>query len=682
MPFKRTPKVSDKPITSVATQLRSLFVSSIFLSLSLTNFDVLFFFSFTSDAERYSALLTAIRDSSAIAHVDVETPVKRKHPPTGLPASPDTPSPKKRKEVGPRVVDTPVITAMAGLGTSATSVVTPTRPLRTRIPTAKAAASQQTSTARNNIHRAPPSAPVVPTVVASSSTRTEKLDLGRPTSPFSILSDDEELPPVANIGKPRKSIIEVLDDTFFDDEAEVDVPTTMPALDDTYDADDEAAADDDIGSLADFIVPDEEYDVVNVTPPPPAHHRRTHKHVISSPVLAPSPIIIPSSQPDEIEDLATLSEDIDNPILSLEVVDDECQVFDDGQAAIDLAEVLAPLIMASATMFGMDGSGSEDDQNPHEETSNYNVMVPGLQNPHMKLTYDDLCTLPSIIAGFLFVRHAIYMNPARIDVGLLCSSPARRLAFAGEGPFCICIMIGIVSECYLIDALDVGTESYPKPRQHRISIIPTQQEERRAISAMCSGLNFAGNPKGFYSYYGMSFITNGEREPVTTTLVDGYHLPKAKAVNPDPLAAMFTVTSSKKRPANQPGYELKYATTNFDNRVPIFDGRAETGEPFRFTSAQFDSILSWRTYEHNAVEVPKGSVVAVGYTTNHYVIKGSLYMPTYVKFVMLLSTPEVVVGVSVRPGTDVLPNRNGKGKARAGPSRPSTRASVKGKEKA
>ncbi|KAG6823611.1 hypothetical protein H0H92_009678, partial [Tricholoma furcatifolium] len=123
----------------------------------------------------------------------------------------------------------------------------------------------------------------------------------------------------------------------------------------------------------------------------------------------------------------------------------------------------------------------------------------------------------SIITGLLFVKHGIYGNPSRLDPDILCSSNAKRLAFKNGGPFNIMIPLEVVTESFLIDALDIGSQAYPKPRQHRCTIILPQQEEHRAISTICQALDLGCNPKATYSFNGWAFTTTGEKNGTVDT---------------------------------------------------------------------------------------------------------------------------------------------------------------------
>ncbi|KAG6819163.1 hypothetical protein H0H93_014751 [Arthromyces matolae] len=716
---------SNKPVRSVAAQLRSM------------------------DADRYSGILNAIQEASAKSPIPSRpetTPTKRKGAPSILPLTA-----LANLNPGDVTMDTPYVGVIYAV------VDLMSRPTRNRIPSAKVAASMRAASAKaSTIQRVRNAKPAN----AGSGSVNVKEKLVRDSSPFSISSSSsDELPVVSDIMKSAKVARPPVNDSpglslnprvLFDIEAAVDNNYNGIAID----ADNNSVVADDEGSLADFIVPDNEvvYDDDTMAddemPGTPPRLRRKSSSRQRIPVLAPSPDIITSSVHDDTRLDVDASEDVDDDTDSEGEGADPAPTRDMQEDAIKLAVVLAPLIMALSGNGELEDSSSDNERDPNDEVLNMNVMRPDLQNIHMKMTYDGLCHLPhlyelipygydervssgyrndagefmfrhsklstisqftdvenfvSILSGLFFVESGPYMNPSRFDVDRLRSSHTRRLAIEGGGPFCISVMVGVVSECYLIEALDVGTEAYPKPRQHRITIIPPHQEERRAISTMCKGLDLPGNPRGLYSYNGMSFVTNGEKEPPVTQsgmevslsshyalahciLVDGYNLPKTRSKQSDALNAMFTVTSSKRRSSSH-GNELASPTTNFDQRVPILDGRAETGEPFRFTSSQLDSLLSWRTYEQNAVDVPAGSVVAVGYTTNHFMLNGLLYMPTYVKFVVVLSTPKKVVGVSTRPATDVLPDRKQKVKTKvkssSSPSKPATRSATdKGKGRA
>lgn len=84
--------------------------------------------------------------------------------------------------------------------------------------------------------------------------------------------------------------------------------------------------------------------------------------------------------------------------------------------------------------------------------------------------------------------------------------------------------------------------------------------------------------------------------------------------------------------------------------VPIYDGRVTVngrpGRPFLFKDDHFKDLASWPLYKKGNHDVPKDSVVAVGYTVGTYVSSnsGAKYLSSNIQFVVVLSVPEAVVG--------------------------------------
>ncbi|KAG6903709.1 hypothetical protein DXG01_015447, partial [Tephrocybe rancida] len=111
---------------------------------------------------------------------------------------------------------------------------------------------------------------------------------------------------------------------------------------------------------------------------------------------------------------------------------------------------------------------------------------------------------------------------------------------------------------------------------------------------------------------------------------------------------------------------------------PIYDGQAETGCPFRFTPADFDDLLTWRPYMNHHSDLPRRSVVSVGYSVNWYTLdrdnaNAQRYLSTNVLFVIVLNTPSSLLtngsgpcgGVKSGPRAAApAADRKGKGRAR------------------
>ncbi|KAG6864706.1 hypothetical protein C0995_006146, partial [Termitomyces sp. Mi166 len=81
--------------------------------------------------------------------------------------------------------------------------------------------------------------------------------------------------------------------------------------------------------------------------------------------------------------------------------------------------------------------------------------------------------------------------------------------------------------------------------------------------------------------------------------------------------SLFTISSAPVAPVpnfNNPTESV----INYESRVPIYDGRVETGIPFRFSADNFNALPSWQSYNGNNSEIPECSVVAVGYTAGWF----------------------------------------------------------------
>lgn len=97
---------------------------------------------------------------------------------------------------------------------------------------------------------------------------------------------------------------------------------------------------------------------------------------------------------------------------------------------------------------------------------------------------------------------------------------------------------------------------------------------------------------------------------------------------------MFTSVQSPAAPRVRRGIQSS-AFRNFEDRsmfispvfsiyanysyfpVPVYDGRSSV-KPFRFKPADFDNLQDWPLYKGGNAELPKGSVVTVGYSVGTY----------------------------------------------------------------
>jgi len=77
----------------------------------------------------------------------------------------------------------------------------------------------------------------------------------------------------------------------------------------------------------------------------------------------------------------------------------------------------------------------------------------------------------------------------------------------------------------------------------------------------------------------------------------------------------------------------------FEEKIPIYNGRTKGGKPFTFTEDNFRELSSWPLYCDGAEDVPTDGILAVGYTLNTYAGKNSTVLSSNVQFVILLALP-------------------------------------------
>ncbi|KAG6879469.1 hypothetical protein C0992_002355 [Termitomyces sp. T32_za158] len=328
----------------------------------------------------------------------------------------------------------------------------------------------------------------------------------------------------------------------------------------------------------------------------------------------------------------------------------------------------------------------DDPVDPSEEVVNTAVMQPSIQDPLMAASYKGLPLLDrlfhvepygydrknsdgqlcyarvgaiaevmseenvrSLFAGLVFVHHGYYVNPSRVDPSFMRNNDGR-VALKEGGSFCTLLTCGVVTASHLIDSyVDAGPASNTY-QQHRITAALFHQEAYRSVSLISTVLGFRSNPKGTSSSMGMSFTTKGKGRGTTFNNNDGYGTPSPKKTPVSGNKGLFTYTEAPSAPSN-PVFNIWNSVLNYEDLVPIYDGRFDTANgtttrPFRFTPQDFDALPSWRVFEGNRSEIPVDSVVAVGYTVGSYEYNGDHYINTNVKFVVVLHTPCLVVGIN------------------------------------
>ena len=111
----------------------------------------------------------------------------------------------------------------------------------------------------------------------------------------------------------------------------------------------------------------------------------------------------------------------------------------------------------------------------------------------------------SLIQGLVFNRSGFFVNTSRIDPKIL-RVDSRMLKMADSNEFAIGIMLGVVTECFLIAEGALGQHH----TVHKISIAPFAQEMRRDTSLWGEVLGF-DSIIGSVSEEGLSFSTRAKK---------------------------------------------------------------------------------------------------------------------------------------------------------------------------
>ncbi|KAG6888588.1 hypothetical protein C0992_008119 [Termitomyces sp. T32_za158] len=422
------------------------------------------------------------------------------------------------------------------------------------------------------------------------------LNRKRYTTPVSISDDDDSMPEVSRYQLKKVAMSPVHDVDVVDDEI--------------HDVDGLSRGSGSPGSLVDFVVADGSEDA--------SGDERVEDHSDCVPVSSDVPVSLDdSTDPAEIIDYSAfvMQPSIQDPLL-VPTYKNLPYIASNSSVPVELVP------------FGYDRDLG-DDPFPRARFSAVG----------MRMHTEDF---ESLTAGMRFVQYGFYVNFARIDPNVL-ESNNRRVALKGrgKGAFCISIMCGVVSASNLFDSWVMVGPQGGKYKQHRITLIPFFQEIRRDVSIMCLVLGLE-EPLGTTSCHGFAFVSRGEGKKASFVNRGGYASPKKagpKVLND----SMIGVESPKK--SNKTLFDNAVnSVVDYDDTVPVYDGRFKSGSPFRFTPANFDAIQTWPSFRGGRAEVPEGSVVAVGYSANYYTIgkedESVPVLTTNVLFVIVLSTPE------------------------------------------
>jgi hypothetical protein len=111
--------------------------------------------------------------------------------------------------------------------------------------------------------------------------------------------------------------------------------------------------------------------------------------------------------------------------------------------------------------------------------------------------------------GLRFVKSGCFVNTSRVDPNLL-KNDGQRLKVAGTSHMAVGIMLGVATECFLVETGTGGSPSNPYP-VHTISIVPFTQEFRRDTSLWGKLLGFSV-ASASVSGMGLSFSTRKQTQ--------------------------------------------------------------------------------------------------------------------------------------------------------------------------
>ncbi|KAG6906028.1 hypothetical protein DXG01_016219 [Tephrocybe rancida] len=253
--------------------------------------------------------------------------------------------------------------------------------------------------------------------------------------------------------------------------------------------------------------------------------------------------------------------------------------------------------------------------------------------------------MQSLLQALLFVRHGYYINPGRVDPSLLTSN-CHHLVLKGDGTYATCLMAGVIALCHLAyEGILAGTSSFDNEKflQHCILINPFAQEIvcKTAVIFQSFGLPASGVREGGYAVPKIKACTNSNDDLFDVDVV--------------PLCPAFENSNTT------------CTVLEYNDIVPIYDGRAEMGRPFRFTPADFNALPSWQPFMNNRSDLPRLSVVSVGYSVNWYTLdrdnpNAQRYLSMNVLFIIVLNTPSsLLTKGSGSCNAEPLANKKGKG---------------------
>ncbi|KAG6848877.1 hypothetical protein H0H93_013253 [Arthromyces matolae] len=548
---------------------------------------------------------------------------------------PETPSPKKKKSAAKPVVDSPVIRALENM--MAANEVPSGRPIRSRTKTEKGLAMEALQAASKTKNKA---------AASGSVAQPAPFPVKRLESPIDLVESEDELPPAPRFASPVKDAEPAkAENPFIDNEAVEENADVISLSSNDNDAD--VSGDDIDEEMKDFIVPDDEGD--------------SQFNLSDASMVAERGSVI-----REFEDEISSDEDGGaSPVVDREI-SVEVEV---SKEILDYLSVMDPAVQEDVMKPSYEGL-PELDRVFFTRPYNYDAELPNGNLYYAPIVGTAELMSPrnakSLFSCLFFVNYNNYVNAARIAPTLVTDSQGR-LSLAGNlsRPTAL-ITAGVVSSSHLF-ASSVTTGFQQKYEQHRLTILKFHQEAQRENALIAQTFNMYSGVFSTCSAHGFAYVTRGSNQDDDkkgASTAGAFVSKNQQAYTRVPVPVMHTVRSVLSRKP----------FIDFSERVPIFDGRAETGEPFRFRPEDFDRLNVWRAWGENKTELPVDAVVAIGYNANHFSNKeGHRYLTLNILFVIVLHIPKRVVALADPPvasgsgkgNTKAVAKPKGKGKGRA-----------------
>ncbi|KAG6835005.1 hypothetical protein H0H93_005672, partial [Arthromyces matolae] len=546
---------------------------------------------------------------------------------TGV-AVPGTPSPKKKKapSSSASVVDSPVIRLLESMKAGDVDPIPSPRPVRARTKTPKALALEEEEEEALRTAKKPAPRSNKATARDAPAKPSSVVRLG---SPIEIPdSDGSDLPFAPRFETPSRAVFPTnkTSKQFIDDEA-ISVKSDL--------SDDDPKEEEE---LNEFIVGD---DVVE-------YASDAESLATNAPVAASVRSISPEVPYEEA------------PPAEVTETTDEQEIFsDDPQEVLDFVTVMDPSLqedLMKPTYVNLPPLDfMHDSRTFHTRPYSYDadLFTGKIKYANISATAKlmspenaKLLATRSLFKCLGFVSHGFYINGVRMSPTAAIDYNGRLCLRRGNvGSHCVMITVGLVSASHLFNSsVPVGRENQ---EQHRLTIAKFPQEAQRENAFIAQVL---GMYSGIYS--------------PTSDLDSGYAIsayrPSVSTGETD-RGSLYSHVSQpfirKVAPLGSAKYIVEY-----DESVPVLDGRAETGEPFRFRPEDFDRLPSWRSWGRNQTELSEDAVVSIGYNASHFNASrtGNRYLVPNILFVILLHDPTDGLVMGLEPAAASSSKMKGK----------------------